>query len=187
MVGLALVIVGLVLCIFLSVLALLAAMPLRLELEVHKSEAWHFRAALRPFGRYGPRIALSGRKQKSYRREEEPRDARATRKKRQVRAKGLASAAMRLIGDILRRVHIDVASFQIRFGLGDPAETGQLFGYLAPLVYGGAPCQTISFEVEPVFDRALLEGKAQLDLSIIPATLLGPLFRFGWAAFGPVR
>ena len=185
--GLALALVVLVLCLFLAVLVLFAAMPLRLELEVHKSEAWRFRAAVRPFGRYGPRIALSGRSQKPDRRDEKQRDASPKPKKRKLRAKGLARAVMRLIGDVLRRIRIDTARLKMRFGLGDPAETGQVFGYLAPLIYGTTPGQAIWLEVEPVFDQAVLEGEAELDLSVVPATLLGPLFRFGWFAFGPVR
>ncbi|SMX21977.1 DUF2953 domain-containing protein [Boseongicola aestuarii] len=185
--SLAVAIVVLVLCILLSVLVLFAAMPLRLELEVHKSEAWCFRAGVRPFGRYGPRIPLSGRKPKPDRPEEKPLDARPKPKKRKLRTKGLASAVIRLIGDILQRICIDTARLQMRFGLGDPAETGQVFGYLSPLIYGTAPGQAICLEVEPVFDRAVLQGEAELDLSVVPATLLGPLFRFAWSAFGPVR
>lgn len=185
--GLAAAILVSVLCFFLAVLILVAVMPLRLELEVHKAEVWRFRAAVRPFAPYGPRIAVSGRKQRPDRPEGKPRGARTKRKKRKFRAKGLASAAMRLVGDIVLRIRVDVARLQLRFGLGDPAETGQFFGYLAPLIYGAVPDRAICLEVEPVFDRAVLEGQAELDLSIVPATLLGPLFRFGWSAFGPIR
>jgi hypothetical protein len=185
--GLAVAILVSVLCLFLAALILVAVMPLRLELEVHKAEAWRFRAAVRPFAPYGPRIALSGRKQKSDRPEGKSRAAWTKRKKHRFRPNGLASAVVRLIGDILRRIRVDVARLQMRFGLGDPAETGQVFGYLATMIYGAAPDRTIWLEIEPVFDRAMLEGQAELDLSVVPVSLLGPLFRFGWSAFGPVR
>ncbi|NNJ67327.1 MAG: DUF2953 domain-containing protein [Boseongicola sp.] len=176
---------GLGLC--LGAVLLVIAMPVRLEIDVQKGTRWRFRAALRPFGRFGPRLPLSGRKGKTDKPPEKRRKRNARRRLGKMRIDRLAQAGAKLVGDILRCVRIETATLQMRFGLGDPAETGEVFGYMAPVIYGAGVGQKLSFDVEPVFDRAVLEGQAKLDLSLVPAALLGPLFRFGWTVFGPVR
>ncbi|MHA6261678.1 DUF2953 domain-containing protein [Arenibacterium sp. CAU 1754] len=64
-------------------------------------------------------------------------------------------------------------------GLGDPADTGALFGTLAPAIYGPPPSERISVTVRPLFDRAHLEGELALAIRFVPILLAGPLIRFG--------
>ena len=173
--------------ICLGVLVLVVVMPLRLELAVHKQAHWQFRAALRPFGRFGPRIPLSGRKAKADKPAKKKGAGHAPRRVGKLRIDLAARAGAQFVRDVLKRVRIETAHLQMRFGLGDPAETGQVFGYLAPVIYGTSAGHQLSLEVEPVFDRVALEGEAELDCFLVPAALVGPLFRFGWAIFGPDR
>jgi hypothetical protein len=58
---------------------------------------------------------------------------------------------------------------------------------LTPLIYGSAASPRMALKVEPDFDQTILKGRAELDLSIVPARLLVPAARFGWSAFGPSR
>ena len=170
----------------LGLLVLAIVTPLRIELMLTREDAVHGLVALRPFGRFGPRIPLSGRK----------KTAAAPKVAPKKRAKGrvwrrkphrIASAAIQLVTEILGRVHVDAASLDMRFGLGDPGETGQVFGLMTPLIYGTSAMPKVRVNVEPVFDRAVLTGHVALDLSLIPAALLAPFLRFGWTAFGPDR
>ena len=170
----------------LAVLVVAMALPLRLELRLVKEDTWSVSGALRPFGRFGPRIPLS-RDRKKAKTAPKPRRKRAPRDLFSRKSQRVAGATVRLLADILHRVRLETARLEMRFGIGDPAETGQVYGLLAPLIYGTASAPRTHVRIEPVFDRAVLSGRAELDMSLIPGTLLAPVIRFGWSAFGPER
>ncbi|NNE81464.1 MAG: DUF2953 domain-containing protein [Silicimonas sp.] len=169
-----------------AVILLVLVTPLRLELQVSRETAFRFSAALRPFGRFGPRISLSDGQTK-------PRPKKPERKKKarrgfgKMRPKQFAQAAIRLAVDLIGLVRVEAASLELRFGLGDPAETGQIYGQMTPLIYGTSGVSRVDVTVEPLFDQAALTGRAALDLSLVPLRLVPPFARFGWAAFGPAR
>lgn len=175
----------------LAVILLALVMPLRLELQVSRETALNFSAALRPFGRFGPQISLSDGKRKPKPSKKKP--AKAERKKRSRRGFGkmqpmqFAQAAIRLVMDLISVVRVETATMDLRFGLGDPGETGQVYGQMTPLIYGTSGSSRVHVNIEPLFDRAALTGRAALDLSLVPMRLVPPFARFGWAAFGPTR
>ncbi|MFY0312449.1 DUF2953 domain-containing protein [Leisingera sp. D0M16] len=163
-----------------ALIVLVLVSPLRIELVLRKEAGLAFTAALRPLGGFGPRIRLSGRRKT-------PPAGKKPGRKRPFDARRLVPAAARLAAVILRRIRIRTLILDAKFGSGDPAETGQLYGMLAPLVYGSLPARRLQVSVKPVFDRAVLSGRAELDVSLVPAALIVPAVRFGWDAFGPVR
>lgn len=89
------------------------------------------------------------------------------------RAPRLIAALPGLVADTLAGIHLDRLHATGRFGLGDPAETGQLFGQLCPLIYA-LPSRRLSLDLTPDFDRACLEGEAELALHLTPARLARP-------------
>lgn len=163
-----------------AVIVLVLILPLRIELELRKEAGLTFSVGLRPLGGFGPRISLSGR-------QNPPPAARKLGRKRRSDARRLVPAAARLVAAILRRIRIRALILDAKFGSGDPAETGQLYGMLAPLVYGTLPARRLQVSLEPEFGRAVLSGRAELDVSLVPAALIVPAVRFGWEAFGPGR
>lgn len=178
--------------ILIALLALLVAamlMPVRLELSLHKDVVWRGTAAVRPFGRFGPRIVLRRGKaaNKTGKSDRKPGKKRAWRRRLKLRGMQVATAFLRLVSDILRKTRIATARLDVQFGLGDPAETGQVYGFLAPVIHGLHAMKTVSVTARPVFDRACLSGKAELDLSLVPAALLAPAARFGWTMLRPTR
>ncbi|MDJ0637975.1 MAG: DUF2953 domain-containing protein [Paracoccaceae bacterium] len=172
------------LALVIGLIVLLLILPLRLELQLTRAEALQFSAALRPFGHIGPRIPMSSRRKPAKPKKKSPA---RKEKKRQSNPMRIAQPAIRLVTELLATVRFETASLNVRFGLGDPAETGQLYGQLIPLVYSTTRCPRVRMEVEPVFDEATLTGRAALDLSVVPARLIAPILRFGWSAFGPTR
>ncbi|UWQ39803.1 DUF2953 domain-containing protein (plasmid) [Leisingera aquaemixtae] len=164
----------------LGLTVLVLVLPLRIELVLRKEAELAFSAALRPFGGIGPRIRLSGRRKP-------PETAQEPGRKRRYDPRRLVPAAGRLAAAVLRRIRIRALILDAKFGLGDPAQTGQLYGMLAPLVYGTLPARRLQVAVQPVFDRAELSGRAELDVTVVPAALIVPAVRFGWDTFGPVR
>ena len=187
--SLALAILGWILVAVLLVLAAAIFLPLRLEMRAVADGALTVSAALRPFGRYGPRIPLKP----SAKKEAKPRPKKARRARgRTLRRAGrdprrLVAAALGLARDLIRLVRIETASLDLRFGCADPGETGQIFGLMTPFIYGTGAVPRTHLRVEPVFEGAVFDGRAALDLSLVPARLVPVAVRFGWAAFGPHR
>lgn len=120
-----------------------------------------------------------------------PRAGRETTARRRARTAGPAfrtralRALPRLIGDLLGRFRIVELRAEGTFGLGDPADTGMVYGALVPFLYGGPAVSRLSLDVAPDFDRVCLEGRADATIRFRPAALLPPFVRFGWQAFGP--
>ncbi len=165
---------------------LAAAMPLRLELLLIKEDAIRFEAALRPFGHFGPRIGLSRRRKKQKVQPEATKKKKRRRKHRGLRDPlGLVRAAARFAMEFLGRVRIEDAICELTFGLGDPGETGQAYGALAPLIFGTSKCRGLNVSVEPVFDDAVFRGRLALTLSMVPLSIVPPATRFAWTVFGP--
>lgn len=171
---------GVLLAALLVGIVLVLVSPLRIELVLRKDTALAFTAALRPLCGFGPRVRLSGRRKP-------PAEAEKPGRKRRYDPRRLVHAVGRLAAAVLRRIRVRSLILDAKFGSGDPAETGQLYGMLAPLVYGSLPARRLQVSLTPVFDRAVLSGRAELDVSVVPAALIGPAVRFGWDAFGPVR
>ena len=174
-----------------AMLALLLAIlvsPLRIEFRSETGKAAHYSLALRPFGRFGPGLTLADSKSAPRDKKEKPKKM---RKKRRLGARRdprrIIRAAIRLIAEIVGQLHIEELAVDLRFGAEDPAETGEIFGMLTPLIHGTSCHRRMHVTIEPVFDAALFDGRAALDITLTPARLLPPLFRFGWAMFGPVR
>ncbi|MCR9087802.1 MAG: DUF2953 domain-containing protein [Rhodobacteraceae bacterium] len=173
---------GLAAVLFLILLVL--CLPLRLELMLRKQADWQYSVRLRPFGRIGPSISLSGKKTGA---EPKAGDTQQDRKRRRrggpFGAQRMLRAVVRLLMDILYRIRIGQLTLDARFGLGDPAATGQTYGALMPVVYAAAAFPGVRMNLVPVFDIAELTGAARLNVSLIPVTLIGPALRFGWQAF----
>lgn len=164
-------------------LALLLLTPLRLELSLQKEPTWRYRAAIRPLGRLGPRINLVRPRKTEV---EAPAEKPKLPKKSRIRFQWVIPAGMAFFRDVLRSIRIRRVHVDSRFGLGDPSETGQVFGLLAPFAYGIPASPGVHIHIEPVFDNhRRLTGRVELDLSLVPAMLLAPAIRFGWRAFGP--
>lgn len=166
------------------VIGLAVALPLRLELEIHKQAAWRVVATVRPFGRYGPRIPI--RKGPMGVHDEKPRKMKR-RTQRHPAPRDLLPAVFRFVTDVLGCIRVGKLTVDARFGFGDPAMTGQAFGMLAPAIYGAPAMAGVDLRVVPVFDRQVLTGAADLAFSVVPITLLGPFLRLGWHLFGPAR
>ena len=171
-------------------LAVLAS-PLRIEARASAGEALRYSLALRPFGRFGPRLAVADsekpKKKKKAKTKREKEKSAKSGKATYRDPRPIVRAVVRLVSEITGQLHIEKAALDLRFGADDPAETGEIYGALAPFIYGTAHSRRVYVNVEPVFDRVVFDGRAALDVTMTPALLLPPIARFGWSAFGPRR
>lgn len=169
------------------VVVLAVVLPLRLELEVHKKAEWRVVAAIRLFGRYGPRIPI--KKGPPRPKIEKPHKEKSRKKRRSSSRdpRALASAGLRFVIDLLGCIRVGRLNVHAHFGLGDPAMTGEAFGMLSPLMYAAPAFPGVQVHVVPDFDRTVLTGAADIAFSVVPIRLFGPVIRLGWHLFGPVR
>lgn len=79
----------------------------------------------------------------------------------------------------LRRIRILRLTVDADLGLGDPAETGRLFGTLMPLQHAlRLPGTRIA--LRPDFARLRCDGVAEAVLRLIPLALIPPALALGW-------
>ncbi len=77
----------------------------------------------------------------------------------------------------LGRIAFERLEGRLRLGLDDPAQTGALLGALWSLQ--GANLSGLELDLQPEFQRRLLEGELRLALSLRPMLLLGSALWFG--------
>lgn len=87
--------------------------------------------------------------------------------------------AARTLRALLRGLKLRRADAHIRFGLDDPADTGRLYGMLAPAAILLQSMSRARVLVEPDFERAGVAGRAAGELRIVPLRVLAPLVSFG--------
>lgn len=98
----------------------------------------------------------------------------------------LLAAAPRALGRMIRKVHVERIEIDGDLGLGDPAGTGVLFGWLMPLIHA-LPSPRFRFDLRPDFAAARVSVRAEAAFRLIPAALLPPLAALLWAGFGARR
>lgn len=183
------------LLVLLAALLLILSLPVALEARAERGEVWQGEARVRILGRWGPSFKVSGgtakarakRQGKPARKRDGARRKRRGRRGRSVPIGRALSAGPDLIAGLLGKFTIRELEVDARFGLGDPAATGQAYGVLGPAVFGlgWMGSERVSVLLEPDFERLALEGRFSGALAVTPITLLGPVAIFAWRVFGP--
>lgn len=179
------VIVGFLGILTLGLLLLIAAasFPVSVDFRIDRHEATYVSINALLFNGNGPAIRVFDSRRPRKKKPQEKRKRSKDKKTNRHIARNAASEVYRLASSLLRLIEFERICIDADIGLGDPAETGQLFGFLTPLIYGvGA-----DVSVRPVFDRACLDGMCEATFKVTPVALLQPFARFGWQVFGPVR
>ena len=165
----------------LVVLLVFGATPLVCEFRLSRDPGLRFRVRLSFLGGRTPAIVIvdSSRPRKSRDKPKKttPKRDRARRRGRRITLGTITD----LVWQVLAAIHIRHLSAKGRFGTGDPAETGQIYGLLTPLIYGFAPtAPRLEIDVTPVFDAPCLDGDLSGQVELVPFALLPPVARFGW-------
>jgi hypothetical protein len=91
---------------------------------------------------------------------------------------GLGDRVLPLLHSLRRGVRVREVKLRARVGLGDPADTGMLVGFAAPLLTLARAAPGLDLRLEPDFAREVLEGEARGELRAFPLLVLPPLLRF---------
>lgn len=94
-------------------------------------------------------------------------------------------ALRRFLRRMRRAVHVEALDALVRVGAGDPADTGQLVGYAAPLAVLLNLVPAAHVRVEPDWDEPTLRGTLTAAFRAVPLVVLGVTLAF--LAAGPVR
>ena len=89
-----------------------------------------------------------------------------------VRQKGFRRRIIRFVGDLWRAVHKQDVRLRVRVGLGDPADTGQLWAVLGPVSGLLASVRDASISIEPEFVDATIELDSSGSIRVIPLQLV---------------
>ncbi len=85
-----------------------------------------------------------------------------------VRQKVFRRRVIRFICDIWRAIKKRNVNLHVRIGLGDPADTGQLWSVVGPVSGMLANANNVSIEIEPEFLAATFELNSSGSIRIIP-------------------
>ena len=174
----------------LALLIGLAVTPVRIRFVASASPSWRLRVGARLFGGLMPTIPVydSARRDAPTRKQPAQPDA-GRRKARPAPHKDhgliprMLRAAPRLAFELLGTIHLTRLAVDADVELADPADTGQLYGLLAPFLYGRSHADSLN--LRPDFTGPRLEGRALAELSVIPAAFVPPGVRFAWRVYGP--
>ena len=165
---------------FLLLLFALLAIPVTLTFDVSWQQDFQNDIRLKwAFGLVRIRIPSKGPKASP---EGEEVEQKAVRPKRSPRKKHNVFAAVRhekfrrrivrFIGDVWHAVRKKDVSLRVRIGLGDPADTGQLWAILGPLAGILASVREAAIRIEPEFLDTTLELDSSGSIRIIPLQVL---------------
>lgn len=173
--------------VLLALLGLLVFLPIYFAVKWQSDPVRRTSVLVRPFGGVSPEITVfdSTRKRpgkdKPFDRKKPHRRKFGRQKKGRPLRGNVVTEALALLRRVLGAIHIDALRVDAEFGLGDPAETGQVFGQLCPVIYGTGADITL----RPNFDTACLRGSGLARFRVTPVAVAWPFALFGWRVFGP--
>jgi hypothetical protein len=88
-----------------------------------------------------------------------------------LRSEGFDWRVLRLVRDLLRRIHIFDLSLKVRLGLDDPADTGRLWAVVGPIAALLTLPPVARVAIEPEFSTETLEVDGKGHIRIIPIQL----------------
>lgn len=91
----------------------------------------------------------------------------------------------RLIKDAFKAANLRELGFQMRLGLGDPADTGRLWAFVGPLNVAAQNVRNASISIEPEFMDAVIEFDTHGRFRFVPLQFL--VLAVGFALSPPSR
>lgn len=173
------------LALFLLAVVALLAIPATLMFQVSYRQTFQGHVTLQwAFGRVRARIPLSRAKPRPH------KTTRAiTRQQRRGSHEGVKpiellghppfrGRVVRLLSDLWGAIGKQDIALRLRLGLGDPADTGRLWGLLGPLAGLFANLKEVQVAIEPEFIAAAFELDGHARIRIVPLRIIVPVLAF---------
>lgn len=161
----------------------LLAIPVTLVFQVsHRQTIQGHVTLLWAFGLVRVRIPLPGAKARPHKMKQAPDKHKHPRSQREsskrskplvlIRYRPFRRRVFRLLADLWRAIQKQNVAFRIRLGLGDPADTGRLWGLIGPVAALLATLKTVSVDIEPEFMEAMFELDGCGTVRIVPLQII---------------
>lgn len=95
-----------------------------------------------------------------------------------LRSPGMPGRLARLARDIWRQFRVRRLDLHLTFGLEDPADTGRLFGVLAPMLTEAGRLSRLDLQVRPDFSQPTLALQSRGQIRLIPLAIIAVIFAF---------
>ena len=95
-----------------------------------------------------------------------------------LKSEGFLRRTLKFLKDIFNIAEIKNLQAKLSFGLGDPADTGQLYGLMSPVFAFLYAVPRVNVSFTPIFDRATLDAEINAALRIVPIRFFRAIFRF---------
>ena len=95
-----------------------------------------------------------------------------------IRTEGLIGNLKRLLKGLVGALRVRHLRARLRMGFEDPADTGQVAGYLWSAIGYLESLYSFDVKIEPLFCEEAMEGEGNGALRIWPALVVLPLLRF---------
>jgi len=95
-----------------------------------------------------------------------------------IRTRGMLRRLLKLVRQVLRRLHVRQLDSDVRLGLDDPGDTGIVYAFSWPALAYLNSLRPVSVRFEPCFAEPLLEFRMHGTMRVYPAQMAGPLLSF---------
>ena len=173
----------LIISVLLALLLVLLAVPITLAFRVDRSQEIKGHVILRwLFGLVRFRLSIPNAAKTGPQPPKKPGEKSGKRKAgiKKVRAVlallkhvPFRQRAMRFIKGLLSAIHARDLYLRLRIGLGDPADTGRLWGFLGPVAGIAANLRSAEVSIEPEFTDPVLEVESHGEFRFIPLQFIG--------------
>ena len=166
--------------------------PVHLEVRLAAAPQVSVRCDMRALGGWAPPVTVFNTQKPKAPAPKAPKTRQAKQRRWAkssvtVQPKRVIKAAVRLVRDVLRRIHFARLEVDFDFGLADPADTGQVAGIVMAFEHGLPPSDRILITARPNFHGACFEGNMMAAIRLTAGAFILPGVRFAWQAFGPAR
>ncbi|MCR9135199.1 MAG: DUF2953 domain-containing protein [Alphaproteobacteria bacterium] len=152
-------------------------LPLRLRLRGQADRRSRVRLDVSVLGGVIPAIPVVDTARKS-KRQSTGSDKRKPVRKAKSASRLAEGDVVRLIVELIRQIRIVWIRVEAEIGLDDPADTGALYGALAPIIHTGRHWAGFNLDIRPDFSGTRLAGKIDAAVDLVPVRLVPPLWRY---------
>ncbi len=162
--------------VVLLVAIVLVATPLHLAVEAESGDATRAELSLRTLWGLSPALRLPLDTGRRRRQRSKRRKRRSGGRRNRWFGEGIALPRLSSLRGLFARITFDRLELDLRFGTGDPAETGWLYGYLTAFAHA-LPVRAGAIRLRPDFGAAVVAGRAEARLHFTPLALVVPIVR----------
>lgn len=161
-------------------LAVLLAVPVTLSYQLSRRQAleanvklrWMFGLVRLELPLTPPRPVASKRGSGNRKKRQDVATGRGTNAIAAIRNRAFRKRVIKFLRDVWGAVHMQGLRLRVRIGLGDPADTGQLWAVMGPLSGILATTQSASIEIEPEFIDPVFELDSSGTVHLVPLRMI---------------